>query len=167
MDVFQAVSTVLAVREYQNKRIPADIVKQIAEAGRLSASASNLQPWHFIVVEDPETLKKLGQLAKTGPYIPQAPMAIVIAIEDTKFAVSDASRAIQNMILVAWSEGIGSNWVGFQGLDAVKPVLNIPANLNVLAILPFGYPAKPAGKGKKNRKPASQVISWDKYGQHK
>jgi nitroreductase len=165
MEVFEAVCTVLAVRKYQEKPVPPDAVRRIVEAGRLTASSMNGQPWHFIVVEDHETLRQLGLLARTGPYIAQAPLAIVVAIEDTKFAVSDASRAIQSMILAAWSEGIGSNWVGFQGLSEVKSLLGIPDNLDVLAVLPFGYPAQATGKGKKRRKSLSEVAHLDRFGQ--
>lgn len=116
MDVFEAVRTVLAVRKYQDKPVSPDIVRRIVEAGRLTASSMNGQPWHFIVVENRETLRRLGALARSGPYIAQAPLAVVVAIEQTRFAVSDASRAIQSMILTAWSDGVGSNWVGFLGL---------------------------------------------------
>src|SRR6185295_12547095 len=109
MEVFEAVRTVLAVRSYKEKAVPPDIVQRIVEAGWLSGSAMNSQPWHFIVVEDRDMLRRLGALARTGPYIAQAPLAIVVAIEKSRFSVSDASRAIQSMILTAWSEGVGSN----------------------------------------------------------
>ncbi len=165
MDTFDVVRTVLATRQFRDTPVPEDVVRQIVEAGRLTASASNKQPWRFIVVENKDTLKQLGQLAKTGPYIPQAPLAIVVVIEQTPLAVSDASRAIQSMILTAWSHGVASNWVGFHGLDAVKPALGIPDNLDVLAILPFGYPAKTAGAGKKTRKPLGEVASRERFGQ--
>jgi nitroreductase len=104
-------------------------------------------------------------LAKTGRYIAQAPLAIVVAIERTTFSVSDASRAIQSMILTAWSEGVGSNWVGFRGLDEVKSLLSIPDELEVLAIIPFGYPAQPIGKGKKKRKSISEVAHLERFGE--
>jgi nitroreductase len=165
MEVFEAVRTVLAVRSYQQKAVPPDIVRRIVEAGRLTGSAMNAQPWHFIVVENTETLRQLGTLARTGPYVAQAPLAVVVAIERTKFAVSDASRAIQSMILTAWSDGVGSNWVGFFGLDEVKSLLSIPDNLDVLAIVPFGYPAQNIGKGKKKRKPLSEVVHHERFGQ--
>ena len=90
---------------------------------------------------------------------------IVVAIQRTKFSVSDASRAIQSMILTAWSEGIGSNWVGFMGLDDMKPLLGIPKELDVLAIIPFGYPAKSVGKGKKHRKSLSEIAHRGRFGQ--
>ena len=166
MEVFEAVRTALAVREYKGDAVPADTVRRIAEAAHLTASASNEQPWHFIVVEDRDTIQQLASLAKTGPYIAKAPLAVVVGVEKTRFAESDASRAIQSMILTAWADGVGSNWVGFSGmLDGVKPVLGIPADIDVFAIIPFGYPAQAVGKGKKQRKPASRVVSRNRFGQ--
>jgi len=165
MDVFETIRTVLAVRAYQDKPIPADVVRKIVEAAWLTASSRNGQPWHFIVVENRETLKKLGALARTGPYIAQAPLAIVVAMEQSPYAVSDGSRAIQSMVLTAWSEEVGSNWVGFQGLTEIKPLLGIPAEVDVLAIVPFGYPAKHLCKGKKNRKPLAEVAHRELFGQ--
>ena len=165
MDVFETIRTVLAVRAYQDKPIPAEVVRKIVEAAWLTASSRNGQPWHFIIVENRETLKKLGALARTGPYIAQAPLAIVVAMEQSPYAVSDGSRAIQSMVLTAWSEEVGSNWVGFQGLTEIKPLLGIPAEVDVLAIVPFGYPAKHLGKGKKNRKPLAEVAHRERFGQ--
>ncbi len=165
MEVFEAVRTVLAVRSYQNKPVPPDVVRRIVEAAQLTASSMNGQPWHFIVVENRETLRQIGALAKTGPYIAQAALAVVVALDKTQYAVSDGSRAIQAMILTAWSEGVGSNWVGFMGLDEIKPLLGIPAQIDVLAIVPFGYPAQPTGRGKKQRKPLSEVASRERFGQ--
>jgi hypothetical protein len=81
-------------------------------------------------------------------------MQCVIARPDplvlsTLVLLPDGSRAIQSMMLAAWSEGVGSNWVGFMGMTEVKVLLCIPDELDVLAIIPFGYPAKPLGKGGK------------------
>jgi len=164
MDVFDAVRTLLAVRGYQDKPVPDAVVRRIVEAGRLTGSGMNSQPWHFIVVRDRDMLRRLGAVASSGRYVAQAPLAIVVATEKSRFAVSDASRAIQSMLLTAWADGVGSNWVGFGGLDNVKPLLDIPANVDVLAILPFGYPARPVGKGKKQRKPLREVAHLERYG---
>ena len=165
MDVFDAVRTILAVRGYQDRPVPEDVIRRIVEAGRLTASSMNMQPWHFIVVQDRDTLRQLGALAPTGPYIAQAALAIAVAIDKTRFAVSDASRAIQSMLLTAWAEGVGSNWVGFGGLEDVKALLNIPDELDLFAILPFGYPVDPVGRGKKQRKPLAEVAHRERYGQ--
>jgi nitroreductase len=165
MEVYEAVRTALAVRSYQEKAVPPDVIRRIVEAGSLTGSAMNSQPWNFIVVEDRDALRRLGALARTGPYVAQAPLAIVVAIERTKFSISDASRAIQSMILTAWSERVASNWVGFLNLDEVRPLLGIPEELDVLAIVPFGYPAQAIGKGQKQRKPLSEVAHLGRFGQ--
>ena len=165
MEVFESVRTVLAVRSYLDKPVPSDVVARIVEAGRLTASSMNGQPWHFVVVEKRDTLRQLGALVRTGPYIAQAPLAIAVVMEKSQYAVSDASRAIQSMILTAWSEGVASNWTGFGGLDDVKRLLGIPADMDVLAVVPFGYPAKAIGQGKKNRKPLSQVAHRERFNQ--
>lgn len=166
MEIFEAVRTVLAVREYQDKPVPPDVVRKIVEAGRLTGSAMNAQPWHFIVVENRETLGRLGAAATSGPYVAQAPLAVVVAIERPRFAVSDGSRAIQSMMLTAWADGVASNWVGFVGgLTTVNAILGIPNTLDVLAIVPFGYPTRRLGKGKKQRKPLSQVAHRERYGE--
>lgn len=163
--VFEAVRTALAIREYQDRKVAAELVHRIVEAGRLSASSKNLQPWHFVVVQDPDSLRELGRLVRTGPYIAQAAFAIVAAYQKTSpFGVSDLSRAIQSMILTAWDEGVGSNWAGFGGLEDVRRHVGLDQSYEVLAVLPFGYPARRVGLGKKKRKPATEVISAERAG---
>lgn len=163
--VFDAVRTVLAVREYESRPIPDDILRRIAEAGRLTASASNRQPWHFVFVTDRQSLQDLGRLVKTGPYIAGAAAAVVVAGErDNPIAVSDVSRAIQSMILTAWGDGVGSNWTGFADLDAARQHVGLPENYRVFAVLPLGYPRRKLGKGLKNRKPAVEVLSAERFG---
>ena len=165
MDVFETIRTMLAVRRYQDKPIPEATLRRVVEAGRLTGSAKNLQPWHFIVVQDRKTLQQLGALARTGAHVAQAAAAVVVVVDKNPFAVSDASRAIQSMLLAAWADGVGSNWVGFGGLEDVKALLHVPAQLDVLAILPLGYPVGVVGRGKKQRKPLATVAHRERYGQ--
>ena len=165
MDAFETIRTMLAIRRYQDKPVPATTLRRVIEAGRLTGSAKNLQPWHFVVVQDRAILKKLGALARTGAHVAQAAAAVVVAVDKTPFAVSDASRAIQSMLLTAWADGVGSNWVGFGGLEEVKTLLGIPSKLDVLAILPLGYPVGAVGRGKKDRKPIGAIAYREQYGQ--
>lgn len=162
--VFEVVRTAMAVREYQDKPVPGDIVVRVVEAGRLTASAANRQPWHFVVVRDRANLRALGSLVRTGPYIAKAAFAIVVAYEKASAnGVSDGSRAIQSMILTAWAEGVGSNWAGFGGLPAVGEKIGLPDHYEVLAVIPFGYPARPV-KGVKKRKRLEEVASAERFG---
>lgn len=163
--VFDAVRTVLAVREFDDKPLADDVVGRIAEAAHLSASASNLQPWHFVVVRNPERIRELGSLVRTGPYIAGAAGALIVAVEKAnKLAVSDASRAIQNVVLTAWADGVGSNWTGFGGLEEVRKKFGLPDTYDVLAVIPLGYPKRKLGLGKKKRKPIGEVVSNEKFG---
>jgi nitroreductase len=164
-EVFEAIRTLLAVRRYQDRPVPEDVVWRIVEAGRLTGSSRNLQPWHFIVVRDRDALQRLGSVARTGPYVAQAALAVMVAVEKTQYAVSDASRAIQSMMLAAWSDGVGSNRVGFGGLEAVRPLLDIPGHLDVLAVVPFGYPATSIGRGRKHRRPLTEVAHRERFHQ--
>jgi nitroreductase len=165
MEVFEAVRTVCAVRRYKDKAVPGDVVHRIVEAARLTASSQNGQPWHFVVVQDRDTLRRLGAALRTGPYSAEAAFAVGVAVEKTsRFGVSDASRAIQSMILTAWDEGVGSNWVGFGRLDEVRSILGIPDHFDVLAVVPFGYPADKHPHRKKDRKPMAEVASLDSFG---
>ncbi len=136
MDVVEAIRTLLAVRSYQDKPVPDAVVRRIVEAGRLTGSGMNGQPWHFIVIRDGETLRRLGALASSGPYVAQAPLAIVVATDKTRFG----------------------------GLEKAKALLDIPGGLDVLAILPFGYPARAVGRGKKQRKLLREVAHLERYG---
>ena len=163
--VFETVRTVLAVREFEDTPIPNDLLHHIVEAGRLTASSMNLQPWHFVLVTSRDGLRELGALISTGRYVAGSAAAIVVAYErDSEYGVSDASRAIQSMVLVAWAEGLGSNWTGFGDLDRVAAQVGLPDSYEVLAVVPFGYPKRKLGKGKKKRKPLAEVASAERFG---
>src|SRR5437879_3704564 len=140
-EIFEVVRTVMAIREYDGRPLPDDLARRIVEAGHLTASASNHQPWHFVLVRDPERVRKLGSLIRTGRYTSGAAAAVIVAYEKEfgQYGMSDASRAIQSMILVAWGDGVGSNWTGFGGMEEVRREFGIPDAYDVLAVLPFGY----------------------------
>src|SRR5437764_612053 len=132
-EVFDTARTILAVREYSDRPIPHDVMRRVMDAGHLSASASNRQPWHFILVEKPDAIRELGGLVRTGPYIAGAKAAVIVAVDKaTAKADVDAARAIQQMMLVAWADGVGSNWTGFGGLEGVREwagLLAIPSGV--------------------------------------
>ena len=165
MEVYKAIQTMLAVRGYRDQQLPDDVVKRIVEAARLTGSSRNTQGWDFVVVRDRDTLQKLGELASTGPYIGQAQLAVAVVVPDTPTGYIDGTRAAQDMMLAAWGEGVGSNWVGNVNKDAIKSLLNVPGDRMILTIIPFGYPAQKIGKGKKNRKPLTEVAHAERYGE--
>lgn len=166
MDVFEVARTVLAVREYRDDPVPNDVVRRIVEAGRLTGSSQNGQPWHFVVVTDRDTLRRVAEAVPHGRYTTGAALAFAVAVERrNRFGLSDASRAIQSMILTAWDEGVGSNWTGFSGMEEVRSILGIPEAYDVVAVVPFGYPTRKLGSGQKRRKPLAEVASREHFGE--
>ena len=165
MEVYEAVRTVLAVRDFEDKPVHDDAIHRIVESARLTASSMNGQPWHFIVVKNRDMLSQLGSAVTSGPYTAESAFAIVVAIDrSSRFGISDASRAIQSMVLTAWSEGIGSNWTGWVGMDDVAILLGVPKSHDVIGVIPFGYPAQAIGKGKKKRKQLAQIAHRERFG---
>ncbi len=165
-EVFEAVRTVLAVREFADRPVADDVLRRILEAGRQTASARNGQPWHFILVRGRDGLRKLGSLVRTGGYTANAAAAVIVAYEKAtgQYGLSDASRAIQSMLLTAWGDGVASNWTGFGGIEGVRKEFGIPDTYDVLAVLPFGYPRRKI-VGNKKRKTLNEVVSVERFGQ--
>src|SRR5260370_3926979 len=151
--VFEAGRTSMAVREYQDKEVPKEALRRLLEVAHVTESEANRQPWHFVLVRKREALRKLGSLVRTGPYTANAAAAVIVAYEKgSKSGVSDASRAIQSMMLVAWADGVCSNWTGFTGLETGRQEFGLPDMYDALAVFPFGYPERKV-LGNKKRNP--------------
>ena len=139
-------------------------MKKILRAGRWAPSQRNRQPWRFIVIQDRQTLSQLASLTRSGAYIAEAPLAIAIVMDEAKMPQFDAGRVIENMLLVAWSEGVGTSYVGGWDKEKVKELLNIPEELEFISAMPYGYPAKAALSGGKRRKPLSETTYKERFG---
>jgi nitroreductase len=165
MDTFECIRKRRDIRSYIKKDVPDDTIKKIIEAGRLAPSAMNSQPWHFIVIRNKETLKELGQFCLSGRFIVDASFAVVVVTDpENKWHEIDGARAVQNMALAGWNEGVGCCWIGAIDREKVKEKLNIPKNLHVLTILPFGYPEEFTVRRKKVRKSPEEVFHWEGFG---
>ena len=166
MEVYQCIRTRRTIREFKPDPIPEDLVHRILQAGRWSPSSSNTQCWHFIVVQDRDTLTSLGNTCGQGSFIGQAPLAIAITMENAPRPQLDAGRALQQMELMAWSEGVGTCFVGVRDAEqqrAVKQMLGIPEDFELITILPFGYRTDgPRLKGTP-RKPLEEMVHWERY----
>ena len=170
--MYEAVQTRRSIRAYIDKPIPREVMEKILEAGRLAPSARNSEPWHFIAVTNPEKRKALskGMYAK---FLTQAPL-VIVACGDKKaspdwYAI-DTSLAVENMVLVATGEGLGTCVVGSFNEKDVKAVLKIPENFEVLVMLAVGYAGEKLDLSSKllhlvrSRKLLSEVCSEEEYG---
>ena len=165
MDVYQAIRTRVAIRGFKPDLVPESTVRRILRAARWAPSQRNRQPWHFIVIREREAMGKIGALASSGGYIAQAPMAIAVVMEGPRMAQFDAARAIENMILTAWAEGVGTCYVGGIDRDAVKEMLGVPGEMELITVMPYGYPTDAEKAKSKRRKSLSEIAHRERFGQ--
>lgn len=131
-----------SIRTYLDKMIPDDEIEMILEAGRWSPSASNKQPWEFIVIKNKEILKEISKRAIYGKHIKRAPLAIAIVgkiKENPNYYIIDTSLVSMNMMLMAWSMHIGTCWIGALDRNAVKEIIGLDEKEYLLTVLPMGY----------------------------
>ncbi|MFX0040752.1 MAG: nitroreductase family protein [Promethearchaeota archaeon] len=131
-----------SIRSFQDKPLSEKELEMILEAARWAPSASNRQPWEFIVIKNKETLVKLAKSISYGKFMKQVPVAIAIVAKvksSPKWYLIDTSLVSMNMMLMAWSLGIGTCWLGAMNREKAKEIIGIRADDHLLTVLPFGY----------------------------
>jgi nitroreductase len=166
MDTLQTIMERRSIRKYKPEPIPAEHLRQILEAGRQAPSAANRQPWHFIVVGEPEQKRRLAEACRGQMWMADAAyilVAVGLPAVSNKWYRVDVAIALENMVLAARSLGYGTCWIGAFEPEQVKAVCQIPAELEVVACTPLGVPdAAPAAR---ERKPWEEIFSAERYGQ--
>ncbi|MGB2953956.1 MAG: nitroreductase family protein [Gaiellaceae bacterium] len=166
MDTYLAVSSKRDWRRYADRPIPDEVVERILDAGRLAGSAVNRQPWTFFVVDSPEVRERVAETVYAPGNIEGAALVVAIATEGGGRPL-DVGRAMQNMLLVAWNEGVVSCPNGMTEADRMAEILGLGGGLKPVIVLSFGYPARPLDPESKsaeewsreaNRKPLSEVV---------
>ena len=175
MDVEDAIRRLHVVRKFSDKAIGEPELLAILNAGRRAGSSKNLQRWHFIVIRD---RSRLNQLAGVGPFaghLATGALAIALVTPDPESADSplsvmwDLGRASQNMVLMAWSLGIGSVPATVYDYDLCRQILGYPEDRHCEYLLNFGYPAavdtliRPLRRG--GRLALSEIVFSEKWGE--
>ena len=166
MDVYECIRSRRTVRDYKPDPIPPEALYKILQAARWAPSSSNTQKWHFVVVQDRETLTALGEIATQGTFIGQAPLAIAVVMDDAPRPQLDAGRALQQMELMAWAQGIGMCFVGVRDPGqqrAVKQLLSIPESMELITVLPFGYRDEGVKRQGTPRVPMKEIVHWERF----
>ena len=168
MEVYEALKSRRTVRRFKSDPIPDEVLTRILEAARWAPSSRNQQPWHLVVVKDREKLKAIGEIARTGTFVADAPVAIALLMDRADQPGMDGGRALQQMEIMAWAEGLGTCFVTLpeDEKDLVRQLLEIPAELELITVLPFGYrPDDFSGRGLP-RKPLAEIVHFDSFGSH-
>ena len=163
MDTFLAIASRRETREYEPRPLPSEVEERILDAGRLSGSAKNRQPWRFDVVR--------GELLAEHVYEPEnllgSPFVVAVVVSGKGPTSFDAGRAAQNMLLAAWNEGVGGSPNGIAEEEPVRRALGLADEERVAIILSFGYPTRPRDPSSRspdewsaraNRKPLDELV---------
>jgi len=168
-------------RQYIDKPIDREIIDRCVEAGRMAPSASNSQPWSFVVVDEPilknkVAFKTFGPLKSFNKFVPQAPVIIAIVMEKPKtitelggrikkkeYPLIDIGIAAEHICLQAAQDGVGSCMLGWFDERAVKKLLNVPRNKSIPLLITIGHTPEGYRHRQKIRKEKGVVIKYNSY----
>ncbi|MBU1111332.1 MAG: nitroreductase family protein [archaeon] len=151
-DLLPIIKSRRNIQEFLPKPVDWDKVSRIIDAGRHAPSSGNLQDWKFIVVMDQDKKHEIAEISMEQYEIAVAPVLIVVCSEPEKveryyglrgrnlFSIQNCAAAVQNMLLEAYSLGLGTRWVGAFDEDRLKATLGIPEEARAQAIVAIGYP---------------------------
>jgi len=160
-----------SVRRYRPDPVPDEMVEQLLEAGRWAPSASNRQPWAFIVVRD-ETVRR--EVARHAAYyfirwahVAEAPLLIILCGDARnrvyrQFLHEDVGLAGSQIMLQAKALGLGTCWVGGLDRKAIAGILKLPDSLEIVGLLTVGFPAEEPDPPE--RKSLAEIVHYDVYG---
>ena len=149
MDTYLAVASKRDWRSYADRPLPEDVQGRILDAGRLSGSASNRQPWRFVVVEDEEWKQALAPTVYAAANVQTAALVVAIVTEGGSRPF-DVGRAAQNMMLAAWNDGVVSCPNGMPDPAETADALGLEGDLLPVIVLSFGYPRRDLAPGSMN-----------------
>jgi nitroreductase len=163
LDTYLAVASRRDERKYADRPLPAEVVERILDAGRLAGSARNRQPWRFVIVESRDLVERLAHWVYAPGNLQGA--GLVVALVGGGF---DLGRAAQNMLLVAWNEGVLSCPNGLKQREDAAALLRLRDDEQLAYVLSFGYPHRardPEGRSARewsaraNRKPLGELVT--------
>ncbi|MEA3326501.1 MAG: nitroreductase family protein [Chloroflexota bacterium] len=151
METLDAIFTRRSVRDFTHDPVSLEDVEQLLRAGMQAPSAGNEQPWHFIVIDDPDILHAVPEFHPYSMMLLDAPLAIQVCSSDRKLEkkraswIQDCSAATQNILLAAHALGLGAVWLGIfpnaERVSGMQKLLDIPEDIRPFALVAVGHPA--------------------------
>jgi len=173
MDLLEIIKNRRSIRVFKKQDLPQDIIERLLEAARWAPSAGNVQPWAFVVVSSQKMKQSLSMAAFGQKDLEEASIVIVVCADEklaeqsygvrgkSLFCLQDTAAAIQNIMLTAYSLGLGSCWIGAFKEDEVRQVIKAPKGMRPIALIPVGYPNEaPAAR---SRRPVSEIMHEETF----
>jgi nitroreductase len=167
VDTYLAIASRRDVKRYAPRPVPEDVVRRILDAGRLAGSAGNRQPWRFVVVGDRERVEQLAEAVYEPGNVRGAALVIVVTVRGRGLAFFDGGRAVQNMLLAAWNEGVAGSPNGLPDRGRAGDLVGLDDEEQALVVLSFGYPARAVDPERRspedwsagaNRRPLDETV---------
>ena len=170
MTVHDVIRLRKSVRSWQDRPVERETLERVLEAARLAPSARNDQEWRFVVVTDRQTRQALAKAAQNQRFVGEAPVVIAACAETDRRLMRcghpsfliDVAIAVDHLTLAAAAEGLGTCWIGAFDATEVRNILGIPAAVEVVELLPLGYPADPS-RIDKQRLALDQIVRWERW----
>ncbi|MBD3354075.1 MAG: hypothetical protein GF364_21515 [Candidatus Lokiarchaeota archaeon] len=160
-EVLELMKNRRSIRCYTKEEVSEDAIRKILEAGRWCQSASNVQPWRFIIIKNRKIIKSLSKLATYGKFTRDAPIVIAIVADKKnapKWYIHDTSMVSHQMCLMISALGLGTCWIGSMQRDKAAELLNLKNGEYLTTILPIGHPRSERSPTK--RKELKDIISY-------
>lgn len=172
--VLRLVRTVRQARQYGPEPVPDGVLGELLEVARWTGSSRNTQPWHFVVVRDRDTLRRISAIRTPINWVAEAPLGIAIVLDGANpmSEAYDEGRVTERLLIAARARGLGGGvaWFGDEGQQATaKELLGIPKERTARQIVAIGRPVsvkdpRPT-RATPGRKPLGEVVSWERFGQ--
>ena len=175
-DLVELVRTVRQARQYSDKPVPEEVVAELLEVARWTGSSRNTQPWHFVVVTDKETLRKVSQLRPPINWVAQAPLGIALVMDGANpmSEAYDEGRVAERLLIAARARGLGGGvaWFGDDSQVAEgKRILGIPQEKLARSMVIIGDATSTKdtrpNRNTPGRKPLNEVASYNRFGASK
>jgi nitroreductase len=166
MDLIKAIKTRRSIRQFNDKAVPKTALEKIVDAARFAATARNVQPWEFVAITEPATLKKLAEIAENGRFFVQAKAGIAVFCSDTKYYLEDGCAATQNILMAATGLGIGSCWVAGDKkpyCSQVNDLLSVPQTFKLVSLVALGYPLTKKEFRQADKRSLKEVLHWERF----
>ena len=172
MDVWTAIITQRAVRDFTDQPISRDALDRILEAGRRAPSSKNDQPWEFVLLSDRDQLRRMAETGRYAGHLAGAAAAIGFVTADADpqqraIDLYDVGHATQSMMLVAVELGIGTVHAAVWDQEAGRRILGLPEGRRCDFLISLGYPAKAglldAPRRRVPRRPLGEILHEDRW----
>ena len=182
MELEQAIRTRRSIRKFANKPVEQEKINACLEAARLAPSACNSQPWHYIVIDDPQVKEKFcaevfNGVYKMSKWVANAPVIVAVVSDRgnftsrignffrrTEFYLVDQGISGEHFVLRAHDLGLGTCWIGWLDSNKAEKFFKLPKGHKIEHLFAVGYPAEDAASDKSHpRKPFEEIVSYNEY----